>query len=64
MFKNVKILVIGDVMLDHYVYGVVNRQSPEAPVPVLDVEKEEFFPGGAGMVSSALTGLGARVAFL
>jgi D-beta-D-heptose 7-phosphate kinase/D-beta-D-heptose 1-phosphate adenosyltransferase len=64
MFKNAKILVIGDVMLDHYVYGVVNRMSPEAPVPVLEVEKEEFFPGGAGIVASALTNLGASVTFL
>jgi D-beta-D-heptose 7-phosphate kinase / D-beta-D-heptose 1-phosphate adenosyltransferase len=59
-----KILVIGDVMLDHYVYGVVSRMSPEAPVPVLDVEKEEFFPGGAGIVASALAGLGVHVHFL
>ncbi len=64
MFKKAKILVIGDVMLDHYVYGVVNRISPEAPVPVLDVEKEEEFLGGAGIVVSALSALGARPSFI
>ncbi len=64
MSRKAKILVIGDVMLDHYVYGSVNRMSPEAPVPVLDVEKEEGFPGGAGIVASALAALGADVSFL
>lgn len=64
MFKKAKILIIGDLMLDHYVYGVVNRVSPEAPVPVLDVEKEEEFLGGAGVVASNLLALGARVQFL
>ncbi len=59
-----KILVIGDIMLDHYVYGVVNRMSPEAPVPVLDVEKAEEFLGGAGIVASTLSALGVQVAFL
>lgn len=64
MSRKAKILVIGDVMLDHYVYGSVDRMSPEAPVPVLDVEKEEGFPGGAGIVASALAALGADVSFL
>lgn len=46
-----RILVIGDVMLDHFVWGHVRRISPEAPVPVVEVTKEEFYPGGAANVA-------------
>ena len=42
------VLVIGDVMLDRYVFGSVARISPEAPVPVLSVDRELALPGGAG----------------
>jgi D-beta-D-heptose 7-phosphate kinase / D-beta-D-heptose 1-phosphate adenosyltransferase len=57
-------LVIGDVMLDRYVYGDVERISPEAPVPILAIEREVAFPGGAGNVVRNLTALGAAVAFI
>ena len=60
-FRNRKILVIGDLMLDKYVYGTVARISPEAPVPVLDVSKETYLPGGAGNVVNNLSELGAEV---
>jgi D-beta-D-heptose 7-phosphate kinase/D-beta-D-heptose 1-phosphate adenosyltransferase len=58
------ILVVGDAMLDRYVYGRVERVSPEAPVPVLAVEREVALPGGAGNVVRNLTALGAAVAFV
>ena len=44
---NQVVFVVGDVMLDKYLLGVVNRISPEAPVPVLDVNKKSERPGGA-----------------
>ncbi|HEX4173631.1 MAG TPA: bifunctional heptose 7-phosphate kinase/heptose 1-phosphate adenyltransferase, partial [Acetobacteraceae bacterium] len=44
------VLVVGDVMLDRYVYGAVDRISPEAPVPILTIERELAVPGGAGNV--------------
>ena len=62
--KRASVLVVGDAMLDRYVYGVVRRISPEAPVPVLGVEREVAVPGGAGNVVRNLTALGAAVAFL
>ncbi len=58
------VLVVGDVMVDRYVYGHVSRISPEAPVPVLMVEREVALPGGAGNVVRNLTALGAAVAFV
>jgi D-beta-D-heptose 7-phosphate kinase/D-beta-D-heptose 1-phosphate adenosyltransferase len=58
------VLVVGDAMLDRYVYGRVSRVSPEAPVPVLTVEREVALPGGAGNVVRNLTALGAAVAFV
>jgi len=57
-------LVVGDVMLDRYVYGHVERISPEAPVPILAVDRELAMPGGAGNVVRNLTALGAAVAFI
>jgi D-glycero-beta-D-manno-heptose-7-phosphate kinase len=60
-FKQKKILVIGDVMLDHYIHGSVERISPEAPVPVLEVKKEEYRLGGSGNVADNLISLGAGV---
>ena len=56
-----KILVVGDVMLDHYVYGDVNRISPEAPVPIINYEKGKDVLGGAGNVVHNLVNLGAKV---
>ncbi len=58
--KDVKILVVGDVILDRYLYGSVERISPEAPVPVVDVEREEFRLGGAANVAKNLVSLGVR----
>ena len=58
------VLVVGDVMLDRYVYGTVERVSPEAPVPILAIEREITMPGGAGNVVRNLTALGAAVAFI
>lgn len=62
--KRASVLVVGDAMLDRYVYGTVRRISPEAPVPVLAVEREVAMPGGAGNVVRNLTALGAAVAFV
>lgn len=59
-FHKKKILVVGDIMLDHYIYGRVERISPEAPVPVVFGEKENFVPGGAGNTSSNISSLGAE----
>jgi len=58
-FSQLKILVIGDVMLDAYVWGTAERISPEAPVPVVDVEKVEERLGGAANVAMNVNGLGA-----
>lgn len=62
--RRASVLVVGDAMLDRYVYGAVRRISPEAPVPVLAVEREVAMPGGAGNVVRNLTALGAAVAFV
>lgn len=59
-FKNRKLLVIGDFMLDTYIYGTVDRISPEAPVPVVAVTGEESMPGGAGNVAHSLVSLKAN----
>lgn len=50
-------LVIGDVMLDHFIWGQVGRISPEAPVPVVDFDRETYIPGGAGNVARNLAAL-------
>ncbi len=63
-FSPVKVLVIGDFMLDTYTTGKVRRVSPEAPVSVLHVQKEESRPGGAGNVALNLISLGAEVAVM
>src|SRR5690606_13636910 len=55
------ILVIGDLMIDHYVWGSANRLSPEAPVPVVNVHEEESTLGGAANVAQNLISLGADV---
>ena len=59
-----RILVVGDVMLDRYWFGDVARISPEAPVPVVKVERVEERPGGAANVARNCAALGARVALL
>src|ERR1700757_2831986 len=59
-----RVLCVGDVMLDHYVYGQVDRVSPEAPIPVLYVEREMRTLGGAGNVLRNLRALGAAASFI
>jgi D-beta-D-heptose 7-phosphate kinase/D-beta-D-heptose 1-phosphate adenosyltransferase len=58
------VLVVGDAMLDRYVYGEVSRVSPEAPVPILTVTREVAMPGGAGNVVRNLIALEAATAFV
>ena len=60
-FPQQTILVVGDVMLDHFVIGSVERISPEAPVPVVRFDREEYRLGGAANVAANLRALGARV---
>ncbi len=54
------VLVIGDVMLDHYIWGDTNRISPEAPVPVIDVKDDSYSAGGAANVALNVVSLGAK----
>src|SRR3989304_3214149 len=56
-----KIMVIGDLMLDKYVWGEVRRISQEAPIPIINVSSEDVRPGGAGSVINNLKTLGAQV---
>lgn len=63
-FRKRKILVIGDVILDHYIWGKVNRISPEAPVPVVEVTRESFLLGGAANVAHNVVSLGAHAAVI
>ena len=58
------VLVVGDVMLDRYWYGAVDRISPEAPVPVVRVTREEERSGGAANVAHNVAALGAQAALL
>jgi D-beta-D-heptose 7-phosphate kinase/D-beta-D-heptose 1-phosphate adenosyltransferase len=59
----VQVLVVGDIMLDRFIYGGISRISPEAPVPVLRCERTEFALGGAGNVVRNLIAIGARPSF-
>jgi rfaE bifunctional protein kinase chain/domain len=60
-FSKVKILVVGDIMMDRFIWGKVSRISPEAPVPVVAVEKETFLLGGAANVVNNINSLGGKV---
>ncbi len=60
-FPEIKILVVGDFMLDEYIYGIVERISPEAPVPIVEEQKRIHIPGGAGNVLCNLRSLGVKV---
>ena len=62
--SSTRILIVGDVMLDRYWFGDVSRISPEAPVPVVKVERTEERPGGAANVARNCAALGARVTLL
>src|SRR5882757_5461578 len=59
-FNTLTVLIIGDVMLDSYIWGAVERISPEAPVPVVSVKKKDFRLGGAGNVALNILSLGAK----
>lgn len=63
-FHNKKLIVIGDLLLDQFIYGEVSRISPEAPVPVVWVKEERFMPGGACNVASNLAKLGGEVSLV
>ncbi|WP_291363991.1 D-glycero-beta-D-manno-heptose-7-phosphate kinase [Acetobacter sp. UBA5411] len=59
-FSNITVLCVGDVMLDRFVYGEMERISPEAPVPVLLLKERKEMPGGAGNVASNIISLGGQ----
>ena len=59
-FNEKRILIFGDIILDRYIFGNVSRISPEAPVPVVKITKEEYRPGGAGNVAANIDKLGAQ----
>ncbi len=58
--RDLRVLVIGDVMLDHYIWGDATRISPEAPVPVVDIARDSYTAGGAANVALNIASLGAR----
>ena len=60
-FSKIRILVVGDVMLDHYIWGRVDRISPEAPVPIVAVSNESMHMGGAANVAHNVLALGGKV---
>lgn len=57
-FSRLRVLVVGDVMLDEHIQGRVRRLSPEAPVPIVEIQSRRFHPGGAGNVAANVTSLG------
>ncbi len=59
LFERLHILVVGDLMLDTYTHGTVTRISPEAPVPIVDFQREEHRPGGAANVAMNIKAMGA-----
>ncbi len=59
--NKLKILVVGDIMLDKYIWGDIKRISEEAPIPIINVNSKSYNIGGAGNVASNLVGLGAKV---
>lgn len=63
-FSEVKVLCIGDVMLDCFISGDVGRISPEGPVPVMCARSEEYFAGGAANVARNISSLGASCTLL
>ncbi|MFZ9661662.1 MAG: bifunctional heptose 7-phosphate kinase/heptose 1-phosphate adenyltransferase [Chitinophagaceae bacterium] len=63
-FKDIQIGVIGDVMLDTYMWGNVDRISPEAPVPIVSLQKKDYRIGGAGNVALNLAALGCKVSIM
>jgi D-beta-D-heptose 7-phosphate kinase/D-beta-D-heptose 1-phosphate adenosyltransferase len=63
-FAKSNILVIGDTILDSFIWGSVNRISPEAPIPVVEVKRESFMPGGAANVVNNIRALGGQVSLI
>ena len=59
--NNISVLVLGDIMLDHFIYGTVERISPEAPVPVVNVRKESDILGGCGNIINNLFNIGVSI---
>ena len=59
-FRKINALIIGDVMIDNYLWGKVERISPEAPVPIVSVQKKEMRLGGAANVAINVQALGAN----
>src|SRR5215472_7914846 len=62
--RKTRVLVVGDVMLDQFIWGGVSRISPEAPVPVVEFQRESFMPGGAANVARNLAALNAATEVL
>src|ERR1043166_9738768 len=58
--RRARVLVVGDVMLDHFIWGHVARISPEAPVPVVEFVRESYMPGGAANVARNLSALNVQ----
>ncbi len=63
-FNQAKVMVVGDLILDEFIWGKVTRISPEAPVPVVWVDSENFMPGGASNVASNIRSLGGDVSLI
>ncbi len=63
-FSKAKVICVGDIMLDKFVYGDVSRISPEAPIPVMQIQRDFYVLGGAGNVVRNLSSLGAEVFFI
>jgi D-beta-D-heptose 7-phosphate kinase/D-beta-D-heptose 1-phosphate adenosyltransferase len=63
-FKKLTVLCVGDIMLDKFFYGDVERISPEAPVPVFKIEKEVSMLGGTGNVIANLASLGVKTKYI
>lgn len=63
-FQNARVLCIGDIMLDHFVYGTVERISPEGPIPVLKLERDTYMLGGVGNVIANLSSMGVKTSLV
>lgn len=64
LFRNVRIVCVGDLMLDRFIYGEVERISPEAPIPIIRVLRESAMLGGAGNVVRNVAALGAQISLI
>ena len=64
LFKKTRVFLVGDIMLDRYVFGKINRISPEAPVPIFLAKSSKEVLGGSGNVLSNLVALGTKPAYL